>query len=267
MSADTSLLEDLSARLSRNHTRRTIPWDALERDAHDSAHLKRVGRAWQWRAKQEHLAVGAFSMVTRELAEEGCDPLVLGLMARAASDEVRHAALCAEYARRLLDDRKAIHPRMQGVPAIPAHAESSPSVRVLLHVVEMCCFSETLTGAYFTELRGRATHPTARALVDSLLEDEIDHGRVGWAYLEQRAHDGTLDGLSEALPAIADRTVGVVIRSAREKPEPSVAAIEQLGHLGLNASAELYRGALEALIVPGLESAGVDTAPLRAWRA
>lgn len=126
----------------------------------------------------------------------------------------------------------------------------------------MCCFSETLTGVYFTELRGRTTYPTARAVVDSLLEDEVDHGRVGWASLEQRASDGSIEGLSQGLPAMADRPVGVAVRHARQHPEPDVPGLESLGHLGLDTSAALYQDALRNLIIPGLKSAGVDTVPL-----
>jgi hypothetical protein len=53
----------------------------------------------------------------------------------------------------------------------------------------MCCLSETITGVYFTEMVGRATQPTARAALESSLEDEIDHGRIGCA---ARATLGTL---------------------------------------------------------------------------
>jgi hypothetical protein len=35
------------------------------------------------------------------------------------------------------------------------------------------------------------------------LEDEVDHGRVGWAYLGIRAPAKTVDGLA---PALLDRT-------------------------------------------------------------
>ena len=58
-------------------------------------------------------------------------------------------------------------------------SRGSPRDRVLLHVVEMCCMSETLTGVYFTEMLARTTDVVAREAIESLLEDEIDHGRVG----------------------------------------------------------------------------------------
>lgn len=259
-------LGDLSRRLSRNHTRREIPWHAFDPEAHPASARERVGAAWTWRAKQEHLAVGAFSKVTHELAEVGCDPVVLGLMARASSDEVRHAALCAEWARRLTGDPAVIGDRLKGLPTIPTHEELDLETRVLCHVVEMCCFSETLTGVYFTCILERTDHLVARPLVEALLEDEIDHGRVGWAYLEQRRSDGTLDGLGAQIAGIADRTIGEVVRKSRETPEPSDPEAEQLGHLGLDESAKLYVDALDQVIVPGLEAAGVDPAPVLAQR-
>ena len=123
----------------------------------------------------------------------------------------------------------------------------------------------------FTAMLPRASHPTAKALIESLLEDEVDHGRVGWAYLEQRRSDGTLTGLEAHLEAIADRTVGAVVRDAAASPEPSDPRAESLGHLGLDEAATLYVDALEQVIMPGLDQVGVGTTPLETcvarWRA
>jgi hypothetical protein len=36
-----------------------------------------------------------------------------------------------------------------------------------------------MAGVYFTDMIARTTDPVARGAVESLLEDEVHHGRVG----------------------------------------------------------------------------------------
>jgi hypothetical protein len=219
---------------------------------------------------QEFLAVGAFATLIHELAEEGCEPVILQILTRASSDEVRHAEICRRMAEGILGID--IPTRWKGVPSIPKHATAEPSTRVLLHVVEMCCFSETFTGVFLTEMLSRLASSSSsrsssspRMAVESLLEDEIDHGRVGWGYLASRAQAKELDGLAEALPRILERTMGGVMAAAEKNPEPDDAAMEAVGYLGLSASAALFRRTLGEVILPGLDECGVQAAPLKGW--
>lgn len=126
----------------------------------------------------------------------------------------------------------------------------------------MCCLSETITGVYFTEMLGRATQPTARAALESLLEDEIDHGRVGWAYLSTRARDTRLDGLAAALPVLIERTVGRALRKADSSPYGD-ATMESYGWLGRTTALATIRRALRDVIVPGFETLGLDLSGAR----
>jgi hypothetical protein len=213
--------------------------------------------------KQEHLAVGAFAMLVTELAAEGCDPLVLSLLTRASCDEVRHAEICRRMAVGILGQSE-VPQRVRGVPSIPKHPGASPETRTLLHIVEMCCLGETCTGVYLTEMLGRLDAGTPRMVVESLLEDEIDHGRVGWAFLATRARDKRLAGLSSALPSMLDRTVGWVIDAARSSPESDKPELEALGYLGSSAGGSIFQRSLRDVILPGFETCGVDLGPTRA---
>ena len=98
-------------------------------------------------------------------------------------------------------------------------------------------------------------------MVASLLEDELDHGRLGWAYLAARHRDGTLEGLAEALPAMVERTA---IRSLA--PRPGAAddpAMEAFGFLGNGAATEVIHCALDEVIVPGFAKFGLSVP--RSW--
>jgi hypothetical protein len=245
-------------------SRRAIAWETLDASSLGAEERREVGETWRERMRQEHLAVGAFSLLAYELAEDGADPAVLALVTRAASDEVRHAEVCRRMAVILLGDG-AVPARFRGVPRVPMHRGATKSERVLYHAVEMCCLSETLTGVYFAEMVARASHPTARAVVESLLEDEIDHGRAGWAYLASRAGEGRIDGLSAALPRLVARVFAPILDRAARSPDVDDPAKEAFGHLGRSCSARVVRGALADVVLPGFEKLGVDTSATKAF--
>ncbi len=245
--------------------RRALDWDALDVSRLGAAGRRTVGATWLERTRQEHLAVGAFSLLARELAEVGCDSVVLSLVTRAACDEVRHAEICRRFALALLGPRQ-VPARFKGLPKVPMHAGATPEARALLHVVEMCCLSETITGVYFTEMLARATDPVAREAIESLLEDEIDHGRVGWAYLAARARDRSTEGLAEALPAMLTRTLRGVL-GAKLPAHDDDATLETCGYLGARAAVEVYGRAVRDVILPGFETLRVDVGPARALLA
>ncbi len=243
--------------------RRTIAWSDLGAEALGEPGRRTVGATWLERMKQEHLAVGAFALLARELAQQGCDPVVLSLVTRAACDEVRHAEICRRFAVALLGEA-AVPASFRGLPKVPMHPGVPPADRVLFHVVEMCCLSETVTGVYFTEMLARTTDPVAREAIESLLEDEIDHGRVGWAYLAARARDGALHGLAGALPAMLTRTFRSVLEPQKTTTQADDAGLEACGYLGPRAGAVVYRRALRDVILPGFEQLEVDLEPSRA---
>jgi hypothetical protein len=239
-----------------------IAWEEIDTGRLAAGDRAIVGATWRERMKQEHLAVGAFALLAQELAEVGCGEVELFLVARAASDEVRHAEICRRLAVALLGEAQ-VPRRFRGLPRIPRHEHVDPGTRVLLHVVEMCCLSETLTGVYLTEMLARATEPVARAAVKSLLADEIDHGRVGWAYLTSRARQQTTQGLAEALPAMLDRTFDAVLSRARRAAPKDDTAREAFGYLSAHAAGVVYQQALDEVILPGFETLNIDLTAAR----
>lgn len=240
--------------------RRPIDWEALDVGDLAAGDCLALGTRWKDRYEQEHLAVGAFAQLAWEVAGCGGEPVVLAMLTRAASDEVRHAEICRRAAVCFLGEG-AVPARLRGTPRVPAHPHATPAERALYHVVEMGCLSETFTGVYLTETLARTTHPTMRAVLESLLEDEMDHGRVGWAHLAAAARERPLDGLAKALPDMLDRTYGVSIRGAAARPDPDVPARTALGHLSNDACPGIFREALREVILPGFEGVGVDLGP------
>jgi hypothetical protein len=245
----------------RDGGRHDIPWDA-ELPALDADRRRRLASAWRWRMEQEHLAVGAFSLLAVELARVGCHSVVLSLVTRAAADEVRHADICRRLAE--IHGGAPILGQLSGVHGFPDFEGASPEDAALYHIVEMCCLSETFTGVYFTEMLDRTTHPLGHTAVQSLLEDEIDHGRVGWAHLAAVRRAGGGASLSRVLPELVRMTVKPVMDDARRAPEGDDAVIDAHGYLGRDRGAAIYAETLFEVIFPGFEALGVDTEGARA---
>jgi hypothetical protein len=246
--------------------RRAIPWEALDPAELAPEDRRAMGERWKARREQEHLAVGAFAQLAFEVAAVGSEPVVLGMLTRAAWDEVRHAEICRRVAALFLGE-DAVPAQHRGVPHPPAHADVSAEERALFHVVEMCCLSETFTGVYLTETLARTTHPTMRAVIESLLEDEIDHGRVGWAHLaalRAQSGDAAFGGLARALPVMLDRTIGRLLHIVAADPEPERSACTARGHMANDACGPLVRSTLREVILPGFEAVGVDLGPAQA---
>jgi hypothetical protein len=214
--------------------------------------------------EQEYLAVRVFAMLTAQLAAEGASDAVLSLVARAVSDEIAHADLCRQLA-----DIFAAEPRRPARPPpprnVPQHPKASPLVQSYLHMVEMCCIGETLTTCFFTEAIQRAKVAPMRTALTLLLEDELDHGRAGWAYLAS-ANANTRQCVAQALPSMLDRTVGWLpdaVKSSRHG-DP---LLETYGHLAPPTVLDVYRRGLRDVVLAGLATAGVDIAPALAHAA
>jgi hypothetical protein len=246
--------------------RRVIPWDAID-DARalDASRRAIVAASWSARARQEHLAVGAFALLTYEVAEHGGAGEVLEILARAPSDEHRHARICARFAGMFRDEHEPEAPSTwKGVPNVPKHRTTNGRDRTLLHVVEMCCLHETFTGIGLTELRERTTSPVARAMIESLLEDEIDHGRVGWAHAATACADGWgRRVIADALPGILSRVLGPIVAAEGHGPRRD-AQLDAHGYVDGEDAARVYRTGLRDVVLPGFEHLGIDVSRAKA---
>ena len=262
MKTPTFPFDSLDLKQSRDRKPREIQWDELEPERLSAPLRATLGEEWRARMVQEHLAVGAFAEITSELAQNGCDAIVLALASRASSDEVRHADVCGRIAMTMLG-APAVPRRLRGVPVIPPHVGSAPAERTLLHVVEMCCLSETLTGIYLTEMLARTTNLGMRSAIEFLLEDEIDHGRLGWAHLASAAREGRGGSVAAALPAMLERVVGPVMRAGETTSEARSLA-EGYGQIDAPEAARIFAATLQNVILPGFETVGIDSRAARA---
>ncbi|MEP6906226.1 MAG: hypothetical protein ABI875_09070, partial [Gemmatimonadales bacterium] len=91
-----------------------------------------------------------------------------------------------------------------------------------------------------------------RAAIDAILDDDVHHGRVGWAYVAERVQRGTTTALAARLPELVARVLAPIF-AMRPSLDLDDSALEAFGYLGPSAVGRLYREALEDVVFAGLE--------------
>jgi hypothetical protein len=210
-----------------------------------------VGEMWARRAEGELTTAATFSGLYRDCVASGLDPTITQLTERAVDDEQFHGALSVLLAEHYLG--APTPPPLPG--ADPLRFEScatdvAPALRFLLH----CALNETVAVAYLQECHRGAASALVRAAMRELLHDEIDHSRVGWAYVASAVHRPAIrDSFCRELPALLS-----LIHDAWSKPAQN--PHYPLGHGALSQSRtrEVTEETLEAVVLPGLARFGIE---------
>ncbi len=217
---------------------------------------------WQERGKSELKVAGCFCAVAGAVIEHGGHDEVVKLVTRATRDEVRHSEIALDMAARYAD-RDPIWPGATQFP-VPAFAPADPRLRATLLVIMMCCISETLACAVLEAQMSIAKSPLVKAALQSVLTDEIDHARAGWAHLgssyvtpEMKAEIG-----ANWLPRLFAARLNELFAS--EDPFPGEDQPDH-GIMARPQRKKVIGTALVDVVVPGFEAAGIDAARGRAW--
>jgi hypothetical protein len=221
-------------------------------DALDPAHRERIGLEWLRRAEVELTAAALSAQIARGLLVDGAIREVLELAAKAVADEVRHAHLCRAVAERYLG-RSVDVPKCRQVDE-PQFGDCPPALNRLLGLVLHSCISETLATVCLRDGLVSCVSPTARAATRQLLQDDLDHSRLGWAHLASPHVDATSkQHLAHALPTL--------LRLGRDAwlDEPR-APFDDPAHgvLGRGSFAHRMDIGLAELVLPGFDYVGID---------
>jgi hypothetical protein len=232
-------------------------------DELDAGTRARLGRQWASRAQAELRVAGVFTVVAHDLLEQGADPAVLHIAARAVSDEVRHADLCRALAERYVG-RPVAWP-VAGRSAMPSLSRAPASLRATLHTVAMGCVNETIASAWLEESLQRVTAPAARAVIRELIADDIHHARLGWGHLGSSfvAKDArkTLGGW---LPQLLEYAAKPWLKSGADT---IVEGVPSHGVPSVETTREVVGSTLSGVVIPGFDSLGVPTRAAKEWCA
>ncbi len=219
----------------------------------------RLAGNWLGQAATEARVAHSFATIHASLERLGADPGLIALAERAVDDEHRHAALAEEMAGIYAGRVVGPHDRLpQQRPAHPS--ASSRAVRDVLWIVGQCALNETFASAYLSAARRGAKTAISRWAIRELLEDEIDHSRIGWAFLSQ-LEPAMKRELSEwLLPLVVCN-----LREWRALVLPDDDALAIHGVPPMEVARVAIDEALVDLLLPGFVHVGLDTRELERW--
>jgi hypothetical protein len=238
-------------------TRRPLPARDETIEELTAAEREIATAVWSGRAEAELRAGGSFAYIADVLLLANAPDDLVALARRAIVDEQRHSQICWQVASAFAG-RALPAPRRLPV-TIPRHHRAAPELRRVLHVVGQCCLNET-TGSAFLELcRAGATAPLASAALHELLSDEIDHARIGWAFV---ASPAVSDAARGELAAWLPELIAMNLAAWRARPRYAITpALVAHGCPSWDAVDAAVVAAIDDLIVPGF--ALVDAAVSR----
>jgi hypothetical protein len=221
-----------------------------------------AARVWRYRYQMELEAAERFRGLALELASVGASEVVVGMARRASNDELRHAARCLDL---------VVHfGGKAGSPVVPDARPVAPRAldereRLLYEVVALSCVTETLSTALLGVLVERARDSVARSVLHSILRDEVNHSRLGWAFLAEEHARGARDCVSEWLSAMLKSTLSDELFGAPSDASAIDRTLAGFGSLERAERQRIVRETLHVVVFPGLERFGIDTRHGRSW--
>lgn len=216
-----------------------------------------AAEAWAFRTRVEHEAADRFTRLATTISRFDAASPLPAMMQRAAEDEQRHAALCAGLAAIYGTAATGL---AKVVPIAPRSLEGRAAV--LYEVVAACCITETESVATLTTLLAEEVEPAVEKVLRAIARDEVAHGRMGWAHLAREAARYDVSFLSSWVPAMLS---GTVEETLFPEAPPDDRDLLRHGVLPPSRKRAIFARTLEEVVMPGLETFGIDGAPARAW--
>ncbi len=221
----------------------------------------RLAAIWQKRAGLELRVSAGFCALSVELFEHGTTQDVYEILSQAVRDEVHHAQISAEMAAKYRGDAPA-WPDPEPLH-IPPFAPTKGAMHATLYVIAMCCINETVACGVLEAALAQAKSPLARAALSTILADEVDHARAGWAHL---VSPYVTPEMRRELPPWLHRLHSVKLRELVEEDGPLPGEdFATHGMLTRRRSREVVHATLVDVMFPGFQRAGIETSMSEEW--
>jgi hypothetical protein len=136
---------------------------------------------------------------------------------------------------------------------------------VLYEIVALSCITETLSTALLGELVTRAGDPVCKQAMHSVLRDEVNHSRLGWAFLAEERARGGRDCVGRHVPEMLAAALGPHFFTFADAPDAQQKELAAIGSLERPERQRVVRETLETVVFPGLERFGIETSPAKRW--
>jgi hypothetical protein len=221
---------------------------------------RRLAEMWAFRARSEQETAAHYQALAGRLATAGGAPGWVNRVLAAADDERRHRISCDKLAARF--GRVAALATPTELPRVAPHGLEGRA-RLLYEMVAFFCVTESINATLLLRSFKQALDPETRDVLRSLLADEVEHSRIGWAYLS--LEPALAREFGDRMPRLLDGTTHDP--EFLNEPDAQRASSACAAH-GLLSQAELravFREAMGDVVLPGLQHCGVDTGAARRW--
>jgi len=220
-----------------------------------------VANTWDFRASAERSALARFRRLQGELDATGAPPVVLKLIGEAIEDEQRHIGWCDTLARAFGWEGNPSPPTPSG-PLGPE--DGSREERLLYEMVAFCCITETINASMLLAIEKRVKAPEVREVVHNILKDEVQHSKVGWAYLQHVRNQGGGADLDRWF-AVMFKEAGVEEVYSPDCGGRDTPIMSDYGELTFADRTAIFHSATRDVVLPGLDHFGYSTTHCRAW--
>jgi hypothetical protein len=221
----------------------------------------KLAAIWQKRGGLELRVAAGFSALAVELLEHGASPVVYELVGRAVRDEIHHAQISIEVASKYRGDAP-VWPEPEPLH-VPPFAPTTGAMHATLYVIAMCCINETVACGVLEAALAQAKSPVVRAALGTILADEIDHARAGWAHLASPYVTADMKG---ALPKWLHRLHAAKLHELVDDDSPLPGEhFADHGMLSRERSREVVHATLVDVMFPGFRRAGIDASLAERW--
>lgn len=204
---------------------------------------------WFRRSEGELTSFVGFQHVLTDLRAGGAPAPLCELAERAVEDERQHAGWCREWAIHFGHSAE-VETRARSLEPVRfrgASEEQNRTLRILL-----CCFTETVGCCILRHVRPVVTDPDLRRLNQRHLADEVQHSRVGWAYLATLA-----PAARDTVRAWTPHLLAVLPAACCEGPELDREDLVPYGYFTPRLLRAAHDEAVREVIVPGLAHLGL----------
>lgn len=245
--------------------RREIDWEAFDPDRYDDETLEQAREEWSMRATAEYYSTSQFAQLLHRLCRLGAPLELTGAATRLATDECRHAELCAKFAD-CLGGREGYDVESGNLSLYDDTDDEQ--LAIYRTILEVCGFGETLSVPILQAMHVVANDPVAEPVTEIIAADEGYHMNFGWEALEwmtSKLDDDQRAVVRESLPgmfgsfeqvcfggpeALRDLAGDELTVEQDDEPNPGI--------LTENQYAGIFYHCLEEEIIPRLEELGFD---------
>ena len=220
-----------------------------------------LGQTWARRARREAELHLRFDSLFQALRAHQATPTVVTLAEQTSNDSKAHAE---KY--RVLAKSFGVDVEIEDVVRPGPLAPSGLSIldRIIYELVLLSCVQETLMGCLMGQIYQHAKHPQIRLTAHLVFQDEIWHSRLGWAHLGNVSNQVSVSWLSDHVVSMLDRLKTHELYGPAE-PFSSHDHLLDYGVFNRERRMEMLREGVNTIILPGLESMGIDVSAGRRW--